>query len=662
MKAPFSTHPAAMPAIGIVAGIVMWRYGTPWAVAMVLAIAGCVFMTLRHHYAALLFITTGIGWGLAYINEPPAPPGTALDGELHLLSGLITDVRQGTSSTSCRMTIDTIDHRPVSTFSALIYQLPGGKTTLPGYRATAIAALHPTTPWLDVPFETDMSTYYLCRGVTATAFAEEMEPDTRCNPAGAQYLFYRYRSRIVSLLAHSGINDSTFAVLSALLVGYDDEIPEDIRSGFRTAGVAHALALSGFHVGVIVLVISMALYPLRAFWRLRKFRFLLSIILIWFYAALTGFPPSVTRSVIMASVYLLSFAAGRSAYPFNSLCVAVLIIAACSPLSIFSPGLQLSVAAVAGILAFSRPLNPVPPRRHRLHMAAAACVVPLAAVLGTLPLTISYFHSLPLLFLIPNIAIALVMPVWMCGGILLLVISATGFDTSLLASALDTLTDIVTQGTDAIASLPMAEITNLHVAPAAILAATILIIAVAVAINMNTKHTFIYAGIACALFLISLPLNAGTDSENRTFLVRGTTATAIVQRKDASLYVLHTAGARGHEGERERLERRLSNYAEVNGVDSLIFITDYPSVTSSATTITIATSATKNDTVQRPHTGFLLIGKRFRGSPDHLLRIQSCDTVLIGSEVTRGRAATIMQAATRAGVPAIDLRHRLPVL
>ena len=109
------------------------------------------------------------------------------------------------------------------------------------------------------------------------------------------------------------------------------------------------MALSGLHIGIITLILSLLLAPLD-YLRLRKLRLCLTIVVLLFYAALTGLSASVSRAVIMSTVTFIAFLVYRRNTPVNTLFLAAVLVLAISPFDLFDVGFQLSFMAVLFIL------------------------------------------------------------------------------------------------------------------------------------------------------------------------------------------------------------------------------------------------------------------------------------------------------------------------
>ena len=654
MNTRLHTTPALAPALGVCAGIVLWTVGIGGWAALIAAIAGTALIIRRLHIYGIASLCLAAGWGIASINAPIQ----CKTPKISHLQGRVVAVEQ--SSSSVRLLIDTPED-----LRAEVYLLPGGAMPVIGDSITIATNLRPARAYADLPGEPDMSLYYLQRGISLTGYAQLSQIKVFGHSDDIASFMAQRRENILANIANSGVDDETFAILAAMIVGYDDELPDSLREQFRASGIAHALALSGFHVGIIMLIVTILLYPLRFFTRLRTLRLLLSILFIWIYVTFTGFPLSVTRAAIMASIYLLSLAIGRRSNPLNSLCVALLIICAIDPFSIFSPGLQLSVAAVCGIIAFTRPLTVASPRRRVAYNINTALAVPIAAIIGTLPLTIAYFHRLPLLFLLPNIIVAVLMPLWMLGGVALIVADAIGIPCGLLASALDGITDLAGWGSALIASLPGAELTGIYLAPVVILTLVIYCISAAISINIGTRRAM-YATLVLTVIFLATAVLAPSRAlpEHHVRISRQPSTTAIVIGDNRRAFVIHTSTAAAHAGVVDRLSRQFEGYTAICGIDSLIFVTgDFccntaclrGDILSTPTrSIAIPHTVSRRDTTQRQHCDYLLIGNCFRGSFDHLLDIYPCDTVLIGSELNATRSSAAIHAARRLNIPVLQ--------
>ncbi len=214
------------------------------------------------------------------------------------------------------------------------------------------------------------------------------------------------RDRLASALERS-LPEPQASLAQALLLGRRGQLPQEITEDFRATGTSHLLAISGLHVGVVmVLLMGFGVWLLG---RRGRTYLLLPLVGVWGYALLSGLSPSVERAAIMVSVYLAALALGRPRSVLPALALAAGLMAGLNPLALMDASFQLSFTAVAGIALVMTPSSPWagwlidPPRQRNrwwssvLRGLSLAVVVSLAATLATLPLVAFNFHRIPTL-------------------------------------------------------------------------------------------------------------------------------------------------------------------------------------------------------------------------------------------------------------------------
>lgn len=134
--------------------------------------------------------------------------------------------------------------------------------------------------------------------------------------------------------------------VKAITIGERRDLDET-RQLLNRAGLSHLLAVSGLHVGIISLVIFSILC---LFLPQRQFARIILILLLLVYGAVCNWSPSVFRSVLMISLYLISRMLQRKVNTNNILFASFIIITAIQPLQLFSAGFQMSFLAVFVLL------------------------------------------------------------------------------------------------------------------------------------------------------------------------------------------------------------------------------------------------------------------------------------------------------------------------
>ncbi|WP_026968665.1 ComEC/Rec2 family competence protein [Algoriphagus terrigena] len=231
----------------------------------------------------------------------------------------------------------------------------------------------------------------------------------------------RLRKSLAEIIAEKVPNPESRQIAAALLLGQKESLDREIRNAYAETGTMHILAVSGLHVGIIYAILLFPLKGIRLTSRQRKSYLVLVVVLIWIYAVLTGFSPSVIRAATMFSLLTAGQMRDRKPSPWNILAFSALIMIVMDPAVIFEVGFQLSYLAVGGILL----LQPLIlrwwlPRNRALEYIWQMTAVSLAAQLATFPLSVLYFHIFPSYFLIANLVIIPLSFVVMNTGILLL--------------------------------------------------------------------------------------------------------------------------------------------------------------------------------------------------------------------------------------------------
>jgi len=196
------------------------------------------------------------------------------------------------------------------------------------------------------------------------------------------------------------------AIITALMLGIKDNLDDEVKLAYSSAGAMHVLAVSGLHVGIVFIILSFLFKK----WKEKKWGNLLfvaiSLFVIWMYALITGFTPSVLRAVTMFSVVIISSGFSRRANIYNSLGFAAFVMILYDPYIIYSVGFQLSFAAVIGIVILHPRLNRIFDFSYKVpeYLWSITCVS-IAAQMATFPLTMLYFHQFPTYFLVSNLIV-----------------------------------------------------------------------------------------------------------------------------------------------------------------------------------------------------------------------------------------------------------------
>ncbi|PIQ07771.1 MAG: DNA internalization-related competence protein ComEC/Rec2 [Ignavibacteriales bacterium CG18_big_fil_WC_8_21_14_2_50_31_20] len=214
-------------------------------------------------------------------------------------------------------------------------------------------------------------------------------------------------------------NRETASLLKGLLLADRSEIDYRTKESFINSGVIHVLAVSGLHVGFIVLIFMflfsrVSIYP----------RTILIIIGIICFLLITNSPASVFRATIMIVVMFMVYLSNRKYSSLNSLAIAAFILLLINPAEIFNPGFQLSFSAVASILIVYPILSSkIKTENKALKFLLLFSAVSFSAQIGTLPFTLIYFQKLSIIALFANLLVIPIIGIIVGLGVLTIFVS-----------------------------------------------------------------------------------------------------------------------------------------------------------------------------------------------------------------------------------------------
>lgn len=421
--------PLLLPVSAWVSGLALARSDAIalYPAAIILALLCLLLLALRCRVSALLLLLA-VFWGT---------------GDLLLDAGKVAvDDSWLAAPTACSARIQSIQHTPTFTRLLLSDVRRDNAVRLAG---NALLYIYPGKSENDQPL--------LRAGNTIAFHARWHTPHNRRNPGAFDYSAWCFDHHIALLgsvrghvqrLAHDssvlqhgrerieraiiGLPDAPAAILRALLLGDQAQLPVTVRTAFAATGTAHLLAISGMHVGMTAAWAMALLWWLltrREAWivnlPIRGLAMFGGLLAAMSYALIAGWPlPAVRATMMMAAAVLAWLLSERNA-PMNILLAALALILLIDPTAITSLSLWLSFSATAALLLWavrSRAANVQRAgwlRQRLITTITTLAWVSLIATLATLPITLAAFGRLPLysipanLLLVPLYAL-LVMP------------------------------------------------------------------------------------------------------------------------------------------------------------------------------------------------------------------------------------------------------------
>ncbi len=257
------------------------------------------------------------------------------------------------------------------------------------------------------PGQFDYSKYLFRQGIAGTVYLpgnQYVKTDHRSN--SFFYAIQRWRAELIRKWRANGFSERENAVIAALILGDRSYLDPDLRADFAGAGAVHILAVSGLHVGIIYLFAVAVLGFLLRGKRWKWMSFILVLVILWFYAAITGFSPSVLRAATMFSFIALGKFHGHRLNVYNMIFASAFFLLMIDPFLLGQVGFQLSYLAVLGIVYLHPKIYGLVYTRYWLpDKLWSLFVVSFCAQLATFPLSIYYFNQFPTYFFFTNLLV-----------------------------------------------------------------------------------------------------------------------------------------------------------------------------------------------------------------------------------------------------------------
>ena len=419
----------------LLAGVADWCW---WALMLVAALATGILLIAKRRVAImptlllLLLCVAGIGGTLGRRHDPAFNSGhwshnTELQGgsgKMYLAVKLVETPQPRERSWRARATVESIDGKPSAGSIRLYFKKEamsetlcyGDRLLIHGYPDPAKGSIYTT------------SDHYIITKRDSTSLRARSEA---------------LRMRLLRRMQDGPLDRREAGVAEALTLGWRADIEPTVQASYRDAGIAHLLAVSGLHVGLLATIVGGLLFWVNKERKGRTIKGVAQLMAIWLFTLLTGLAPSTIRAALMFSLFIISNILARRTPKLNLLAATAIITLAANPMLLFDVGWQLSYCAVAGIL-LARPIIQL--YHNRLWQAS---VVSLAATLATMPVALATFHRMQPYFLIANI---LIVP--LAGIILALALIYMAVPCTLTALPLGWLLKVANWLTDSISALP----------------------------------------------------------------------------------------------------------------------------------------------------------------------------------------------------------------
>lgn len=308
------------------------------------------------------------------------------------------------------------------------------------------------------------------------------------------------REKLLTIYRRQNLGEEQFKILSALTLGYKRELNAEIKQVFSASGAMHVLAVSGLHVGIIFIALSFFLGFLKKKTAGRILYAGLIMLILWFYAFITGLSPSVERAATMFSFVVAGNNLKRQVSIYNSLAASAFFLLLINPNNFFEVGFQLSYSAVFGIVYLQPVLSRLLTVKNKLlNYFWMLLTVSVSAQIATVPFTLFYFSQFPTYFWISNLFVIPAVTILIPLGILLLILSGIPLVSTLISMAINHLIFLVYFLLQQIEELPLS-VLNRSVHPAEF--AGLLFILISLYLLAGTRRIFYFKTILATLFLL----------------------------------------------------------------------------------------------------------------------------------------------------------------
>ena len=394
------------------AGCALCQYVLPsnlrlWTAAGVLALGLVSLLLQGRKRLAVRLAAAGCAAGILWFSGYAAlhlTPAEALVGTEHIFELELTDYPEETSSGArCQVKLSGLRGK------ALFYGAHDLLDLEPGNRIVAQASGYSAATLAG-----EESSYYISKGVFLRLYGNgELLSASRGNAGNLRYLPARLshwmRESIDSLYG-----PQASGLIAALLTGERDGLDPQGYTDLSEAGLMHITAVSGLHCGFLIALLGVLVF------RRQKLTAFLGYPVLLFYMVMVGCTPSVVRSCIMVGFVLLAPLVGREGDTPTALSAALLMILMVNPLAIASVSLQLSFAAVAGVLlpapGIQKLLRDLCPEKlpgvveKPLDFLLGVVSASLGVMVTTAPLSAVYFNTLALVSPLSNVLVLWMAP------------------------------------------------------------------------------------------------------------------------------------------------------------------------------------------------------------------------------------------------------------
>ena len=469
-----------------------------------------------------------------------------------------------------------------------------------------------------------------------------------------QTLAVTIRNKLTSkILSQRSLSANSQNFLITILLGSKEYFDQDIKEAFANIGIAHLLALSGLHVGILVLLIYFLLFPLDYIFN-KKVRMGITMSILILYAIITGLSASVSRATLLFAFGFAALSMNRKINSYNILCAAAIILLTVNPNNIYDVGCQLSFISVLSILIIGQLTKRIKIENRILNYLINLIVISISAVIGTGIISAYYFNTFPLLFIIPNVVIIPILPF-----ILIIGIGAIIFDSTLMANIFNPIYKLLEKFVLYMDSLPYSNVDNIYVS-GLMLTLYFIVLLLIISCLFKRKYKFsaytLLGGIVIFIIVSYIPDKACS----RLIIFNDYKFTPILMTSENESVLLPDTDKDNYE-QFIKYHKLFIAKNHIKHIDTYYNDTYFPCIKNNNTiriddkTIRIVTSSKDNEYPIETPVDYLVITKKYYGKIEKLIDKYNPELIILSGDIYRDRREDIIERLQQLNVSYYDL-------
>ncbi|MCM1520744.1 MAG: ComEC/Rec2 family competence protein [Lachnoclostridium sp.] len=564
LRRSLEATPLLLPGVAFAAGTLACYLADSEWIVIALAVVVLTLFLLRQSYFTIIAVAAAAGYVNMHFHIVSLPEN--LIGERTVYSGVVLGSHETESVRIMVVEVDTVAGvacRPMKISVSNWSMFPAI------YRDDRIefkCTLQPLDPAPDLPDEWDTDEMLRRNGIVGKTVIDDKDVVKVTPTEGVMVSLRRFCDSVRSYIMESDMSQYSRQLLTAMITGDREYLHPDTRSLFSQSGIAHVLALSGMHVAILALLLSILLLPLRVY-GLELLRRLIIVGALWIFAIMTGLSPSVLRAVIMATMLAGTRLLQRYPTPVNSISLASMLILLFDPWSLMTVGFQLSFGAVLAIVCLAERINPFP-RGGIGHYLASYPAVTLAAMIGTGVVSAYYFNMFPTWFLLANIPVAIILPPFVGCGVLLMVLKTIGLPYDSVTVVVDAMGGWISDIVDSVSRMPFPVVDGVFIDYISVILYIAVVITAGMWVNEYGRKWF-YVSVVLLAGVIVTKLAEPEVTTARLYVPRHAYYTSIYVPQQDRLMVFTTASENQQDEIRQACGNRYRRFMQRRGLKEL---------------------------------------------------------------------------------------------